>query len=108
MAALPGLLPRPAEFYQRDADRWFRQLRAEDPLHWYEPYRFWTVTKYADVQEISQRPKLFSSQKTQLFELVRAGARRGTDRRRNGRDGRPRLRRSSAWIRRSTTDTASS
>jgi cytochrome P450 len=72
MAVLSGFAPETAEFYQRDADRLFRQLRAEDPLHWYEPYRFWAVTKYADVQEISQRPKLFSSQRTQLFELVRA------------------------------------
>ena len=71
-AAFHGFAPETEEFYQRDADRWFRQLRAEDPLHWYEPYRFWAVTKYADVQEISQRPRLFSSQRTQLFELVRA------------------------------------
>src|SRR5262249_15053791 len=50
----------------------FRQLRSEDPLHWYEPCRFWAVTRYADVQSISQRPRLFTSEKgTQLFEAVR-------------------------------------
>ena len=71
MAAFPGFAPETEEFYHRDADAWFRRLRAEDPLHWYEPCRFWAVTKFADVQEISQHPRRFSSQKTQLFELVR-------------------------------------
>jgi cytochrome P450 len=71
MAETPGFAPESAEFYQRGADLAFKQLRAEDPLHWYEPCRFWAVTKYADVQEISQHPRRFSSQKTQLFELVR-------------------------------------
>ena len=71
MAVIPGFAPESTDFYQRDADRLFRQLRADDPLHWYEPCRFWAVTKYADVQEISQHPRRFSSQKTQLFELVR-------------------------------------
>jgi cytochrome P450 len=72
MVAFPGFVPETAEFYHRDADRLFAALRADDPLHWYEPCRFWAVTRYADVQEISQRPRLFSSQRTQLFELVRA------------------------------------
>jgi cytochrome P450 len=72
MVAIPGFAPETTEFYHRDADRAFRQLRAEDPLHWYEPCRFWAVTKYADVQEISQRPRLFTSEQgTQLFEAVR-------------------------------------
>jgi cytochrome P450 len=72
MAALPGFAPETAEFYQGNADALFRQLRSEDPLHWYEAFRFWAVTKYADVQSISQRPRLFSSEQgTQLFEAVR-------------------------------------
>jgi cytochrome P450 len=71
-AAFSGLAPEAPEFYPREADAVFRRLRAEDPLHWYAPCRFWVVTKYADVQEISQRPRLYSSQRTQLFELVRA------------------------------------
>src|SRR5262244_1742303 len=72
MAAFPGFAPETTEFYQRDADRLFRQLRAEDPLHWHEPCQFWAVTKYADIQSISQRPRLFSSEQgTQLFEAVR-------------------------------------
>jgi cytochrome P450 len=69
---IPGFAPETPEFYQRDADRAFRQLRAEDPVHWYEPCQFWAVTKYADIQLISQRPRLFSSERgTQLFEAVR-------------------------------------
>ena len=68
MVAIAGFAPETTEFYHRGADRAFRQLRAEDPLHWYEPCQFWAVTKYADVQEISQHPRLFSSQRSQLFE----------------------------------------
>jgi cytochrome P450 len=69
---MPGFSPERTDFYQRDADAVFRRLRAEDPLHWYEACRFWAVTKYHDVQEVSQHPRLFSSQRTQLFELVNA------------------------------------
>src|SRR5258706_14843536 len=71
MTEIADFAPETVEFYQRGADAAFKRLRAEDPLHWYEPCRFWAVTKYADVQEISQHPRRFSSQKTQLFELVR-------------------------------------
>jgi cytochrome P450 len=72
MTAIPGFAPETNDFYQRDADAVFRRLRAEDPLHWYEPCRFWAVTKYADVQAISQRPRRFTSERgTQLFEAVR-------------------------------------
>ena len=72
MPTIAGFTPETTDFYQRDADAIFRRLRAEDPLHWYEPCRFWAVTKYADVQEISQRPRRFSSEQgTQLFEAVR-------------------------------------
>jgi cytochrome P450 len=72
MSALPGFAPETPGFYHRDADRLFRELRSEDPLHWYEPCQFWAVTRYADVQTISQRPRLFTSEQgTQLFEAVR-------------------------------------
>jgi cytochrome P450 len=64
--------PEQAEWYQRDPDAAFRRLRAEDPLHWYEAGGFWCVTKHADVQLVSQRPRLFSSTRgTQLFEVRR-------------------------------------
>jgi cytochrome P450 len=76
MVAIPEFArfaPETAEFYHRDdAAPIFRRLRAEDPVHWYEPARFWAVTRYSDIQLISQRPRLFSSEKgTQLFEAVR-------------------------------------
>jgi len=72
MAAFPEFAPESPDFYQRDADAAFRRLRAEDPVHWHEPSRFWAITRYADVQTVSQRPRLFSSERgTQLFEMVR-------------------------------------
>jgi cytochrome P450 len=72
MVEIAGFAPETTEFYHRGADRAFRQLRAEDPLYWYEPCQFWAVTKYADVQDVSQRPRRFSSEQgTQLFEAVR-------------------------------------
>jgi cytochrome P450 len=72
MVAIAGFVPEMAEFYHRGADELFQKLRAEDPLHWYEPCQFWAVTKYADVQSISQHPRLFTSEQgTQLYEAVR-------------------------------------
>jgi cytochrome P450 len=62
--------PEQAAWYLGDADAAFQRLRAEDPLHWYEGGGFWCVTKHADVQLVSQRPRLFSSARgTQLFEV---------------------------------------
>jgi len=43
---------------------WFKQLRAEDPVHWHAEKNgpgFWCVTKYEDVKTISRSPLLFSS-----------------------------------------------
>jgi len=71
-ARFADFVPESNDFYQGDADAVFRRLRAEDPVHWHEPSRFWAITRLADVQTISQRPRLFSSERgTQLFELVR-------------------------------------
>ncbi len=71
MAAAP-FAPEQASWYLEDPDAAFRRLRAEDPLHWYEAGGFWCVTKHADVQLVSQRPRLFSSARgTQLFEVRR-------------------------------------
>jgi cytochrome P450 len=78
MVAIAEFAPETAEFYRRDAEAVFRRLRSEDPLHWYEPCRFWAVTRHADVQSVSQRPRLFSSERgTQLFQMVRVA--RGED-----------------------------
>ena len=68
----PEFRPELEAFYQGDAAAAFRRLRIEDPLHWYEPCRFWAVTRHADVQTVSQHPRRFSSERgTQLFEVVR-------------------------------------
>ena len=62
--------PDRADFYQGDPHAAFRRLRAEDPLHWYEPGPFWCVTKHSDVLEISRTPRTFSSAHgTQLFQI---------------------------------------
>src|SRR4051794_14062653 len=39
-------------------------LRAHDPVHWHpeaDGPGFWALTKYADIRDVSRRPKLFSS-----------------------------------------------
>jgi cytochrome P450 len=72
--AFPEFRPGDADFYQADPDAAFARLRAEDPLHWYEPARFWCITRHADVQEVGRRPRLFcSSRGTQLFEVLNGG-----------------------------------
>jgi len=68
--AAPAFVPEDPAWYQVDPDAAFGRLRAEDPLHWYDAGGFWCVTKHADVQLISQRPRQFSSlHGTQLFEV---------------------------------------
>ncbi len=72
MPRFPEFRPESEDFYPRDADAAFRRLRADDPLHWHEPGRFWAVTRLADVQSVSQHPRRFSSERgTQLFEVLR-------------------------------------
>jgi len=74
MARFPEFAPETAGFYRGDTDAVFRRLRTEDPVHWYESCRFWAVTRHADVQTVSQRPRLYSSERgTQLFEMARRG-----------------------------------
>ncbi|MEM7409137.1 MAG: cytochrome P450 [Myxococcota bacterium] len=70
---LADFSPHAASFYEGgEADAVFRRLRAEDPLHWSERFGYWAVTKHADIQSMSQRPRLFSSEQgSQLAELVR-------------------------------------
>ncbi len=62
--------PDRIDFYQGDPHAAFRRLRAEDPLHWYAEGPFWCATRHAEVREISQRPRSFSSAHgTQMFEV---------------------------------------
>ncbi|MBA3940005.1 MAG: cytochrome P450 [Sphingopyxis sp.] len=53
----------PATYADPDAyDRLFARLRAEDPVHWTEPadYRpFWSVTRFADIQEVERNAAQF-------------------------------------------------
>lgn len=64
--------PDQVDFYLGDPHASFRKLRAEDPLHWYRDGSFWCATRYAEVQEISRRPRTYSSAHgTQLFEIPR-------------------------------------
>jgi cytochrome P450 len=62
--------PDRVEFHLGDPFAAFRRLRAEDPLHWYAGGSFWCATRYAEVVEISRRPRSFSSAHgTQMFEI---------------------------------------
>ena len=53
--------PTPASttpsFYLGDPNATFRELRENDPLHWYERGKFWVITKYDDIKTISARPE---------------------------------------------------
>jgi cytochrome P450 len=69
--------PDRVDFHLGDPYPAFRRLRSEDPLHWYADGPFWCATRYAEVIEISRRPRSFSSAHgTQMFEIPRrvAGA----------------------------------
>jgi cytochrome P450 len=50
-------------FYLGDPNATFRELRASDPLHWYDDGKFWVVTKYDDIKGISARPEKFTSER---------------------------------------------
>jgi cytochrome P450 len=64
--------PDRVDFHLDDPYAAFRRLRAEDPLHWYADGPFWCATRYAEVIEISRRPRSFSSAHgTQMFEIPR-------------------------------------
>lgn len=63
--------PETADFYTEDPDAAFAELRRQDPVHWYEAGRFWCITRHADVQEISRRPRDFcSSRGSQIFQIA--------------------------------------
>jgi cholest-4-en-3-one 26-monooxygenase len=54
----------PDSFVDGTPHHWFKQLRAESPVHWHAEKGgpgFWCVTKYEDVKSISRNPMLFSS-----------------------------------------------
>ena len=47
--------PETVEFYQRDPEAAFAHLRATDPVHWYEPGRFWCLTRQAEIRAVSRQ-----------------------------------------------------
>lgn len=54
-------------------DALFTQLREEDPVHWTEPdgYRpFWSVTKFADIQEVERNAAQFLNAPRMLLRPV--------------------------------------
>jgi cholest-4-en-3-one 26-monooxygenase len=54
----------PDKFVPGTPHHWFKELRAQDPVHWHEEKNgpgFWVVTKYEDVKTVSRAPLLFSS-----------------------------------------------
>jgi cytochrome P450 len=48
-------------FWSGDAEPALARLRAESPVHWYEPGKFWALTRHADVLAVSKDPQLFCS-----------------------------------------------
>ncbi len=79
---LGDFAPDHPDFYLGDPDTAFRRLRAEDPVHWYEPGPFWCVTRHADIQQVSRNPRVFrSGHGTQIFQipLVLEGMRAGVE-----------------------------
>jgi cytochrome P450 len=54
------LLDDPA-FWASDVEPALARLRAEAPVHWYEPGKFWALTRHADVLAVSKDPATFCS-----------------------------------------------
>lgn len=48
-------------FWAGDAEAALATLRAESPVHWHEPGKFWALTRHADVLAVSKNPELFCS-----------------------------------------------
>jgi cytochrome P450 len=52
------------EFYQADLNyiyEIFAEMRREQPVFWYEPSKFWVLSKYEDQRYVESNPQLFSS-----------------------------------------------
>jgi cytochrome P450 len=48
-------------FWSGDPEPALARLRVESPVHWYEPGKFWALTRHADVLTVSRDPELFCS-----------------------------------------------
>src|SRR5215216_3533455 len=58
----PGVIADPYPLYRR--------LRAEDPVHWVEPWGPWVVTRYADVVAALRDPRLSVTGPTAAIERL--------------------------------------
>src|SRR5579864_4499309 len=60
-------LANPELFVRGEAHAIFRRLRAESPVHWNAPSEFgpgfWSITRYADLMQVSRDPATFISGK---------------------------------------------
>jgi cytochrome P450 len=77
MAEFAGLDFRPDDpgWYLGDPDAAYRRLRREAPVYWYEPDRFWFLSKHADVFAVSKDPATFCSSKGfRIHDDLRSGA----------------------------------
>ena len=54
-------------FWAGDAEPALARLRAESPVYWHEPGKFWALTRHADVLAISKDPELFCSSRGVLM-----------------------------------------
>lgn len=82
MAELAGLDFRPddATWYLGDAHAAYRRLRREAPVYWYEPDRFWFLSKHADVFAVSKDPETFCSGKGfRIHDDLRTGGPAGIE-----------------------------
>jgi cytochrome P450 len=48
-------------FWAGDVEPALARLRAQSPVHWYEPGKFWALTRHADVLAVSKDPATFCS-----------------------------------------------
>jgi cytochrome P450 len=53
--------PDDSEWYLGDPHAAYRRLRRDAPVYWYEPDRFWFLSKHSDVFAVSKDPAVFCS-----------------------------------------------
>lgn len=54
-------------FYVEDNRALFQQIQREDPVFWYEPGKFWALTKYQDIRSVLAERDLLSNAKGTLI-----------------------------------------
>jgi cytochrome P450 len=60
---LPDFHPEDPDWYLDEPHAAYARLRREAPVYWYEPNRFWFLTRHADVFAVSKDPRTFCSGK---------------------------------------------